>query len=140
MVLVAAAPAASATEPPALVPQELPAADQYVESVPTSSGPKPAKHSASEKSTAGLSIPPAVRKLDAPLRQVAVSPALGAPQRKLHPAQVDNPSVPGAAVSAVSDSDDERLIWLLPALAVITGAVTGAAAHRHYARRAANAS
>jgi hypothetical protein len=137
-ILLAAAPAASAAET-AVLPQDFPAADQYVESVPTSSGPKPAKQRPSDGPSAGANLPPAVKNLDAPLREVAISPALGAPQRKLRHAQVDKPSVPSAAVSAVGDSDGGRLVWLLLALALTTGAVTGTAAHRHYARRTSNA-
>jgi|SRR5919108_522714 hypothetical protein len=130
---LAAAPAAAAAEP--VLPQDFSAADQYVESVPTSGGPKPAKPNRSEERRLAATLPPAVKQLHGALREVAVSPALGAPQRKLRDAQVEKPSAPTAAVSAIGDTDEGRLLWLLLALVVITGAVTGTAAHRHLARR-----
>jgi hypothetical protein len=134
---LAGAPASQAAGTPAL-PEDFSAADQYVESVPTSSGPRSAKQEKRKAVGGGNALlPPAASRLDEPLREVATSPRLGAPQRKLphlH-APAKGPSVPSAAVSAVAGGDGGRLIWLLLALAFVTGAVVATASHRHLQRR-----
>jgi hypothetical protein len=144
LLIALAAPARGAEAP--VLPEEFSAADQYVESVPTSSGPKPAKDPEGDRSNAGKEttsaapapIPPAVNELDPALKEVATSPRLGAPDRGLEKASADDPTVPGATVSAVDDAEGGSLLWLLLALAVITGAVAGTAGYRHRARRRAS--
>jgi hypothetical protein len=137
---LAAAPAPATAAP--VFPEEFSAADQYVESVPTSGGPKPAKdtkraRSEAKESVAPSPVPPAVSRLEPALKEVATSPALGAPERGLEDAPADNPAVPAATVSAVDDADDDRLLWLLLALVVISGAIAGTAGYRHRARKRA---
>jgi Tfp pilus assembly protein FimV len=138
LILIVAAPtAALAVEAPPL-PQEFSAADQYVESVPTSSGPRPAKRGKRPKTARRIALPPPVAKrLDEPLREVATSPSLGAPERKLRrtDAPVESPSVPSATVTAVDEAHRGRLLWLLLALLLVTGALVGTAGYRHKARR-----
>jgi hypothetical protein len=145
VILVAAASAGAAetlpTEAPAgspVVPNEFSAADQYVESVPTSRGPRPAKDGNRRHGGGGdpLPVPPAVANLDPTLKEVATSPKLGAPDRALHDANATEPSVPAAAVSALDDGDGGRLLWLLLAIVAISAAIAGTATYRHRTRRA----
>ena len=137
--LVVAAPGSRLLGP--VLPEEFSAADQYVESVPTSGGPKPARDReqkpAGQDKIAPAPVPPAVRQLDGTLREVATSPALGAPDRGLPDAQADEPTVPSATVSAIDNADGGRLLWLLLALLVASGAIAGTASYRHRARRKA---
>jgi hypothetical protein len=123
---------------------EFSATDQYVESVPTSRGPK--APAVQERPKAPL--PPAVSaRLDrdagaaaAKLEQVATSPDLGAPpprsdartEQPRHARAVSAPSVPSAAVSAVGEGEDGSLLRLLGALALITGLAVGTAGYRHH--------
>lgn len=145
LMFLAATPAAAAETP--VLPEEFSAADQYVESVPTSSGPKPAR--AEKRRPAGeqgdvalppVQIPAAVSELDGSLEEVATSPTLGAPERGLRDASADSPGVPSAAVSAVGDADGGRLLWLLLAILIVTGALVGTAGYRHRARNRATGS
>jgi hypothetical protein len=123
------------------VPEDFSAADQYVESVPTSSGPKPARKNRVEHAAkTSVPVPPPVKDLDGTLRKVASSPTLGAPKRSLPDAKADTPKVPAATVSAIDDADSGRLLWLLLALVVVSGATVGAASYRHRARRKAASS
>src|SRR4029453_932940 len=121
------------------VPEDFSAADQYVESVPTSSGPKPARKPARknrvEHAQTSIPVPPPVKDLDGTLKKVATSPTLGAPERSLPDAKADTPKVPSATVSAIDDADGGRLLWLLLALVLVSGATVGAASYRHRARR-----
>jgi hypothetical protein len=140
LAVLAVAPAAAETP---VLPEDFSAADQYVESVPTSSGPKPTrketrKRKAKEAGT-GVPVPvsPAARELDGALKEVATSPHLGAPQQGLREARAEEPSVPSATVSAVDDANGGRLFWLLLALLVITGVIAGTASYRNRTRRKA---
>jgi hypothetical protein len=144
LILLAAASAGAAetpvTEAPVaspVVPNQFSAADQYVESVPTSSGPRPAK-SGHRRRAGGTSlpVPPAVNDLSPTLKEVATSPKLGAPDRALPDAKASEPGVPAAAVSALDDGDGGRLLWLLIAIVVISCAIAGTATYRHRTRRA----
>jgi hypothetical protein len=141
LVFLAAAPAAAGEGP--VLPEEFSAADQYVESVPTSGGPKPARDGKTPRSKTApdvpVPLPPAVGELDPTLKEVATSPGLGAPERGLRDASADNPTVPGATVSAIDDAEGGRLLWLLLALLVVTGAIAGTAGYRHRARKRADA-
>lgn len=147
LILIAATSAGAAetpvTEAPVaspVVPNQFSAADQYVESVPTSSGPRPAKEGHRRRGGGGdpLPLPPAVDKLDPTLKEVATSPKLGAPDRALHDAKATEPGVPAAAVSALDDGDGGRLLWLLLAIVAISVAIAGTATYRHRTRRAAS--
>ena len=145
LILVAAASAGAAETPvtkapvasPA-VPNQFSAADQYVESVPTSSGPRPGKEGHRRRGDGGapLPVPPAVDDLSPTLKEVATSPKLGAPDRALPDAKASEPGVPAAAVSALDDGDGGRLLWLLLAIVVISVAIAGTATYRHRTRRA----
>jgi hypothetical protein len=124
------APAAVLAAAP--VPENYSAADQYVESVPTSQGSKP--------TGAGSTSPPP--QLGASggkhqIEQVANSPELGAPQKRLHPAKADKPSVPSALVSAAGDDEGGHFGLLLIGLLLLSGVVAGTAGHRHYRNRQA---
>ena len=132
LTLLIGAPVALAAIP---VPEDFSAADQYVESVPTSSGPKPARKNRVEHVKTSIPVPPPVKDLDGTLKKVATSPTLGAPERSLPDAKADTPKVPAATVSAIDDADGGRLLWLLLALVLVSGATVGAASYRHRARR-----
>ena len=140
LVLLAAAGTANAQTAP--LPEDFSAADQYVESVPTSGGPKPAETERREKEKGEQGdlqpapVPAAVNELDGELKEVATSLSLGAPERGLSDTrEAESPSVPTATVSAVDDADGGRLVWLLVALLVISSAMAGTAVYRHRARR-----
>jgi hypothetical protein len=137
LTLLIGAPVALAAIP---VPEDFSAADQYVESVPTSSGPKPARkdrveHAKTNVPVTSIPVPSPVKDLDGTLKKVATSPTLGAPERSLPDAKADTPKVPAATVSAIDDADGGRLLWLLLALVLVSGATVGAASYRHRARR-----
>jgi hypothetical protein len=132
LTLLIGAPVALAAIP---VPEDFSGADQYVESVPTGSGPKPARKNRVEHVKTSIPVPPPVKDLDGTLKKVATSPTLGAPERSLPDAKADTPKVPAATVSAIDDADGGRLLWLLLALVLVSGATVGAASYRHRARR-----
>jgi hypothetical protein len=121
------------------------AADQYVESVPTSRGPKaPAVGPAGRKAKRPKApLPPAVEsRLEAEpedtaakLKQIATSPDLGAPVERLQEGRRRSPRVPAATVSAVEDGAGASLTWLVVALLATTGIAAGTAAYRHYRAR-----
>lgn len=156
IVCVFSAPAfADETPPP--VPPETPSIDQYVETVPTSHGgasavvgkprAKPLPHRITAKIHARSDV------VTKSLEVIATSSAYGAPQRDLsRPAKTSrkqrekpsaNPARPSAepkaanalsaAVSAVSDSGDSHVFWLLAAVIVVTTAMVWATARRHRA-------
>ena len=123
---------------------EFSATDQYVESVPTSRGPRAPAVQKRPKAP----LPPAVSALidrdggaaAAKLEQVATSPDLGAPPARpashreppRHSRAVSSPSVPSAAVSALGEGEDGSLVRLLGALVLITGLAVGTAGYRHH--------
>jgi hypothetical protein len=126
--------AQSATSEEIVLPGDFSAADQYVESVPTSGGP----HAAVDKPNVGKSVPlpPGISgrltgKGGSQLKEVATSSKLGAPAKRLHRTERSSPSVPSAAVSAI-DEGGSSMIWLLLALLLVTGVVVGTAGHRLY--------
>jgi hypothetical protein len=144
-----AAPAAAAAES---APTDFSATDQYVESIPTSGGPKApgvgkprrAKHALAPKARARL-VQQVGSQDAAQLEEVSTSPELGAPQPaaaaakgRAHKRSRDRgaapraPAVPSAAVSTLGDDDGADLIWLVVALVFITGLAVGAAGYRHY--------
>lgn len=135
--LMTAAPTRAAS------PDDYSAADQYVETLPTSRGPSATKES--ERGRSGL--PARLRdKLyaqagtdAASLEELATSGEFGAPQGT--GAGADNnakrgssgstPAVPTASVKAVRDSGGD-LLWLLLALLAITGLMVGAVAYQRH--------
>jgi hypothetical protein len=127
---LALSPAAVAAPP---VPEDFSAADQYVESVPTSEGAKPA---GTTKGGAGAApTPVALGGGAGELAKLASSPALGAPQQKLDGGTAKEKGVPSAVVSSVGEGDNGSLLALLIALLVVSGVVAGTASHRHYRNR-----
>jgi hypothetical protein len=131
-VLLSAPAAALAAAP---VPENFSAADQYVESVPTSEGSKPA-------GPGNANPPPQLGASGGKqqLEQVATSPELGAPQKRFHHAKVEKPSVPSALVSAIGDHEGGHFGLLLIGLLLVSGVVAGTAGHRHYRNRQATGS
>jgi hypothetical protein len=127
LALVWIGPAFADATPPPVPPPGTPSISQYVETVPTSTG-------GSSPGAAKRHISPLPQRIASNLRRqddqiakrletVATSSDYGAPQRSL-------PTTPGyaqthanalsAAVSAVSDSGDSHLLWLLAAVLVVT--------------------
>ncbi|MEO8289685.1 MAG: hypothetical protein ABI649_01655 [Gaiellaceae bacterium] len=129
------APAAAAQSAPPLV-------DQYTEQIPTADGPK---HSGGggAATNGGGTLPPGVQaqikseggKDAKKLKELATSPAFGAPEtsarlpegagRDLQPE-----SALSAAITAISDGSDGRLVGLFVALLAIAAAALGVAAAR----------
>jgi hypothetical protein len=158
--LIAVAPAL-ADDPPPPTPPGTPSIDQYVETIPTSNGGvspgvgKPRSKSLPHRVSAKLRARPdaVTQRLEA----IATSSVYGAPQRDLSPLrasatqQATPPTSPkidarqrptpsaepkaanplSAAVSAVSDSGDSHVFWLLAALIVVTTTMVWATARRH---------
>jgi hypothetical protein len=123
------APAAASAAAP--VPEDFSAADQYVESVPTSEGSKPTGQP-------NQNPPPALGAGGGDkLEQVATSPELGAPQKRLHDAKADEPDAPSALVGAIGEQEGggSNLLWLVIAVLLVSGVVAGTAGHRHYRNR-----
>jgi hypothetical protein len=137
---------ALAQDPP---PPPPPSISQYVESVPTATG---GQSRAATKPRSKLLAPAVARRLRnsgstvaKDLNRIATSSTYGAPQRKLTPPAPKSASTPSshgrihgsnavsAAVSAVSDSGDSHMYWLLGALIVITTSMVWAAGRRHRA-------
>ena len=153
--LIAVAPAL-ADDPPPPTPPGTPSIDQYVETIPTSNGGvspgvgKPRTKSLPHRVSAKLRARPdaVTQRLEA----IATSSVYGAPQRDLSPPRASAPPTSpkinarqrptpsaepkaanplSAAVSAVSDSGDSHVFWLLAALIVVTTTMVWATARRH---------
>lgn len=124
---------AFAADPPA-GPQDFSAADQYVESVPSTTGAKPGGPVGGSKPLPSsiqsrLGTGDSATKLNA----VATSGQLGAPQHRLRgKPRHSSDSVPTAAVSALGDGGGGTLIWLLVASAVIAALAAGKVGHRFH--------
>jgi hypothetical protein len=125
------APAAAGAA--AAVPEDFSAADQYVESVPTSEGSKPAGVGNGSGNGNLPSAPSGVA--GGKLEQIATSPELGAPRKRLHGARADEPGVPTAVVSAIGANEGSGLLPLVLGLLLVSGVVAGTAVHRHYRDR-----
>ncbi len=137
LALLLPAAAVAATPPPP--PPDTPSISQYVEQVPTSrGGSSPGVGKAQARAlpadvTARLhSHSDAVSKQ---LEKVATSSTYGAPQRVLpKPARGSveprSSNALSAAVSAVSDSGDSHVVWLLLAVLLVTIAIVLASARR----------
>jgi hypothetical protein len=138
--LLASSTPALADDPPP--PPGTPSIDQYVETVPTSQGgaspgvAKPRVKRLPRRISANLDArsDSVARRLEA----IATSSSYGAPQRDLarqmNTRSMRKPGSPfSAAVSAVSDSGDSHVFWLLAAMIVVTTAMVWATARRHRA-------
>jgi hypothetical protein len=120
-------------------PDELAAVSVYREQIPTASGPRVADPSGA---SAGVPLAAAAREVvrtsgadGKALERAATSPAYGAPDRRLAPADaVGENGVLGAAVEVASGTETGRLLGLALVLAAVSAAL-GAAAAR--SRRAA---
>jgi hypothetical protein len=127
------APATAGAAAP--VPEDFSAADQYVESVPTSEGSKPAGVGTGS-GTGNANVSPAPSGVAGnKLEQIATSPELGAPRKRLHGARADEPGVPKAMVSAIGENEGSSLLPLVLGLLLVGGVVAGTAGHRHYRNR-----
>jgi hypothetical protein len=139
LLLAPSAPAAAKS------PEDLSAADQYVETLPTSRGPSPTKDRAGGRTDLPQGVTARLASLGgsdaAALEAVATSQEFGAPQGK--GGSADNsegtdgassgstPAVPSASVQAVRDSGGD-LLWLLLALLGLTGLMVGAVAYQRH--------
>jgi hypothetical protein len=151
LALAAAAPAV-ADDPPPPTPPSTPSIGQYVETVPTSNGGSVPgigkRHSKPLSRTAATRLGAHPDAVSQRLQSIATSSAYGAPQRDLTPTSKtksgrtspeQNASRPdaenpvSAAVSAVSDSGDSHVFWLLAAVIVVTTTMVWATARRHRA-------
>jgi hypothetical protein len=122
-----------------LLPEDFSAADQYVESVPTGDGGRPAAGGAEGKGGLAPLPPSAAGKIEdgSLLERVASSPGLGAPSRSLgkrDDASAEPPSVPSAAVGSLDGGDGADLLWLLIAVAIVSAVIGGAALNRYHRR------
>jgi hypothetical protein len=142
LALALAAPAGAAAQDPALT-DDFSAADQYVESVPTSRGPKVpgvGKHKKNAQLPAGVRnrLQGQPQETAAKLEQIATSPDYGAPVQQAEPKRRSGskklPRVPVATVNAAQGEQD-TLLWLLISLLSITGFAAGTATYRHHQRR-----
>jgi hypothetical protein len=127
----------------AQTPDDFSAADQYVETLPTTKGPSSTKEGEGGKGHTRL--PASVKtKLAreggedaASLQVVATSGRFGAPQQTSGSAEKKGDSsrrttaVPTASVKAVRDSGED-LLWLLFAVIAITSLMVGAAAYQRH--------
>jgi hypothetical protein len=128
--------AALAAEPPA-PPPDTPSINQYVEQVPTSRGGSSPAVGKAKVRTLPTQVAANLRAhpdhVTKQLKKVATSSTYGAPQHVLSkPAkggtEPESSNALSAAVSAVNDSGDSHLIWLLLAVVLVTIAMVWAAA------------
>jgi hypothetical protein len=119
---------------------DTPAADQYVETIPSSHGPSVRGRQHAETAP----LPPRASEAlhreggasASQLEQIATSSDYGAPQRQLRrEGHAKPPSVSSATVSALGDNTGSDLRWLLIALLTSTGVLLGTAGHRHRKQR-----
>ena len=137
-----AVPAGAAAE----TPQDFSAADQYVETVPTTSGPSVTKDRKRGRTPLSPSIAAKLRSQGgadaAALEEVATSSGFGAPQATGRAADKENgagdrrssrdrTAVPSASVQAVRGGGED-LLWLLLALVAITGLMVGAVTYQRH--------
>jgi hypothetical protein len=141
LALALLAPAAAGAKSP----DDLSAADQYVETLPTSRGPSPTKDRADGRTGLPAGVTARLASLGgrdaAALEAIATSDEYGAPQGKGADADKSQgksgassgstPAVPSASVQAVRDSGGD-LLWLLLALLAITGLMVGAVAYQRH--------
>jgi hypothetical protein len=136
LLLVPASTAGAATSP-----EDFSAADQYVETLPTSSGPSATKEGKDRRTRLPADVKAKLAadggQDAASLEAVATSGRFGAPQGKSAAADKRRDSsrsttaVPTASVRPVQDSGED-LLWLLFALIAITGLMVGAVAYQRH--------
>lgn len=122
---------------------DVPAADQYRESVPTSGGPVAPREGSGRTKPLSPAAAARLRRLGgsatAKLEQVATSSALGAPQQPLpggRDSGGEGDSVPGVPAAALgTNTGGGGSGWLAVALPVIALLALGAAGYRHFRRR-----
>jgi hypothetical protein len=134
-------------------PDHFSAGDQYVETLPSTKGPKAADGN-NRKHGGSVSLPPKIKQKllgqggpDAEkLIQIATSAELGAPERKSGKGKGTRgkkrngraqPAVPSAAIDAVGGGQ-AGLGWLVLALLVITALALGAVGYQRYRDRGAS--
>jgi hypothetical protein len=137
-----AVPASAAAE----TPQDFSASDQYVETLPTTSGPSATNDRRRGKTPLRPSVAAKLRSqggADAGrLEAVATSSDFGAPQGTAGRTDKKNgagdrrnsrnrSAIPSASVQAVRDSGGD-LLWLLLALLAITGLMVGAVTYQRH--------
>ena len=146
LALALASPAAAETPAPdPSLTDDFSAADQYVESVPTSRGPK--VPGVGKRHEQRAELPQGVKErlagqpqeTAAKLEQIATSPDYGAPatvrrERRQDSGSSSLPRVPVATVNA-SEGEQDTLLWLSISLLSITALAAGSAAYRHHQRR-----
>jgi hypothetical protein len=146
-VLVALAAAALAVPAGAVAksPDDFSASDQYVETLPTTSGPSATKDRKRGKTPLRPSVAAKLRSQGgadaARLEAIATSSDFGAPQgtaagsgKKNGAGQRNSrktTAIPSASVQAVRDGGGD-LLWLLLALLAITGLMVGAVTYRRH--------
>lgn len=135
-------PATAAAQAPP--PEDVPAASAYVEAIPTGRGSRPSGAAGGN----GRSLDPRVEATlereggsDAPvLRDVATSPAYGAPEKRARPQarlrETDEAGALSAVVPSVDGDAEGRLLALLAAIAAIAIAAAAVAARQRRASRA----
>jgi hypothetical protein len=141
LVAVALAVPASAA---AASPQDFSASDQYVETLPTPSGPSATADRRRGKTPLRPSVAAKLRNQggeDASrLEELATSSDFGAPQGKNGGADKktgngrdsrDSTAIPSASVQAVREGGAD-LLWLVLALLAITGLMVGAVTYRRH--------
>jgi hypothetical protein len=129
----ASAGASSAAEPPGNPVQDVSAVDQYVEALPTSSGPEPTGRGATKRRPLPADVASQVREQggdDAEtLIEIATSPRYAAPSgpdaMPKDPRRLDDqggavPNALEAVVSPVAEADERRLLFLLGILGSMT--------------------
>jgi hypothetical protein len=135
-----AVPASAAAD----APQDFSASDQYVETLPTTSGPSPTNDRRRGKTPLRPSVAAKLREqggADAVrLEAVATSSDFGAPQGTSDRSDKKNgnrrdsrntTAIPSASVQAVQEGGED-LLWLLLALLAITGLMVGAVTYRRH--------
>jgi hypothetical protein len=144
----ALAATAEPTPPPSLT-DDFSAADQYVESVPTSRGPKVPgvgkRSNRGGKPRKATLAPAVVTELHSrsgsgarTLERIATEPSLGAPVERLRTSSSKSAvAIPAATVKAVGEGEQDSIVLLVIALALITALAAGTAGHRYYERRKA---
>ncbi|MGH2978177.1 MAG: hypothetical protein ACRDLQ_00895 [Solirubrobacterales bacterium] len=148
LILAALAVAALAVPAPAAAksPDDFSASDQYVETLPTTSGPSATRDRKRGKTPLRPSVAAKLRSQGgadaARLEAVATSSDFGAPQATGGGADKnsgaanrrssrDTTAIPSASVQAVREGGGD-LLWLLLALLAITGLILGAVAYQRH--------
>jgi opacity protein-like surface antigen len=140
--VVLAVPAAAAAD----TPQDFSASDQYVETLPTTSGPSATKDRRRGRTPLRPSVAAKLRSeggnAAARLEALATSSDFGAPQGTGEKADKKNgagdrrnsrntAAIPSASIQAVREGGGD-LLWLLLALLAITGLVVGAVTYQRH--------